>query len=57
MREYILTDLEKRMLEDYLEKRSKTKDFTVLLYRMRKSVERLQADMSIIIAVINREKG
>ena len=56
MREYILTDLEKKMLENYLEKEYKTKDFTVLLYRMRKSVKRLQADVKLVLAVLDREK-
>jgi len=56
MREYILTKLEKKMLENYLEKGYKTKDFTVLLYRVRKSVKRLQADMKLILAVLDREE-
>ena len=56
LREYILTDLERKMLKDYLEKGYKTKDVNVLLYRMRKSVERLKADMKLIQAVLDREK-
>jgi hypothetical protein len=56
LREYILTDLERKMLEAYLTSNRKTRDFTVLLFRMRKSVERLQADMKLVINVIDREK-
>jgi len=56
MREYILTDLERKMLEDYLKKGYKTKDFTVLLYRIRKSAKRLQEDIKLISATLDREK-
>jgi len=56
MREYILTDLERQMIEDYLTRGYKTKDFTVLSYRIRKSVKRLQEDMKLILAVLNKEK-
>jgi hypothetical protein len=56
LREYILTDLERKMLKDYVETGHKTKDTNVLLFRIRKSAERLQADMKLIQTVLMKEK-
>ena len=56
MRSRILTDLERKMLQDYLKQGSKPKDFYTLLWRIRESIERLEGDMKLILATLDREK-
>ena len=56
MRNRILTDLERKMLQDFLKHGAKPKDFYTLLWRIRGSIERLQEDMKLILTVLTKEE-
>ena len=55
MRSRILTELERKMLQNFMKEGSKPKDFYTLLWRIRGSIERLQGDMRLILAVLEHE--
>lgn len=57
MREYILTELERNMVTSYLKDGTKTRDFDVLLFRIRKSHQRLKEDMKLLESVLEEEKS
>lgn len=54
MRGYILTEHEREILETYLEKAIKLDGFRVLVFRIRKSHERLRDDIKLVEAVLSR---
>jgi hypothetical protein len=55
MREYILTKTERKILETYVEKGIKLQDFRVLIHRIKKSHQQLEADLKLIETALNKE--
>jgi len=48
MKEYILTEKERKVLNDYLEKGVKGNHYYVLVHRLKKNYNVLRADMELI---------
>jgi arginine/ornithine N-succinyltransferase beta subunit len=57
MREYVLTDTERKILESYLRKNIKLQDFRIVMFRIRKAHEQLKSDMNLIDAVLQKSKS
>ena len=55
MREYILTEKEREVLKDYLEKGVKGNHYYVLLHRLRMTIRRLEDDLRLIKSVLGIE--
>lgn len=55
MRTGLLSNLEKKMLKDYLKTGTKTQDFFVLMHRIRKNIKRIQEEYKLILAVLEQE--
>lgn len=55
MREYILTEVERDILDTYFNKGKKVKDFYMLLTRIRANYPRLREDMKLLEKVLSQE--
>jgi hypothetical protein len=54
MRQYVFTDVERKILETYLKKDIKLQDFRILMFRIKKNHEQLKSDMKLIDAVLQK---
>jgi len=57
MREYILTEKERKVLKNYIESQLKDNHFYVLIHRLRKCYEGLRKDMDMIDQVLNQKQS
>ena len=55
MREYILTEEERRVIRDYLDKNIKPMRVRVLKHIMKKSLPELEADLDLVKKVLAKE--
>ena len=55
MRSYIFTQVERDIIDSYLNKGTKVKDFYVLLTRIRANYSNLKEDMTRLKSVFERE--
>jgi len=54
MREYVLTQRERKILEDFIESGIKLNGFSVLVIRLKRANRRLMADMKLIRATLEK---
>ncbi len=54
MKSYILTELERQLLRDFLAEDVKKEGFKMLLHRMRKNVSQLKADLELVSEVLKK---
>lgn len=54
MREYILTEKERKVVKDFIDKQTRNNHFNVLLHRFRKCYNDLKKDMELIEEVLSR---
>lgn len=54
MREYILTEHEREILETYLKEAIRMEGFRILIFRIRRSLERLRGDIELIETVLSK---
>ena len=57
MREYILTQRERKILETFIESGVKLNGFSVLSIRLKRANERLTEDLKLINAALNKLKA
>lgn len=53
---YVFTEIERRLIENYLNTGIKVQDFYVLLNRIKATYPRLREDMSLIENMLEKEK-
>lgn len=54
MREYILTDNERKILKAYLSKETKLQGFSMLVFRARQSEKRLRDDLALLHRILKK---
>lgn len=54
MRQYIFTDIERKILETYLDSNIKIEDFRILIHRIKKNHELLKNDLKLVDAVLKK---
>ena len=55
MREYILTETERKILEAHTEKGIKLQDFRFLIHRIKKNHRQLESDLKLMEAALKKE--
>jgi hypothetical protein len=54
MRQYVFTNVEREILETYLNSGVKLQDFRILMYRIKKNHELLKNDLKLVDAVLKK---
>jgi len=57
LREYILTQNEKKILKAYLSNETKLQGFSMLVFRARQSEKRLADDLALLQRVLKKTEG
>jgi hypothetical protein len=57
MREYVLTDNERKILKQFLSNGTKLQGFSMLVFRARQAEKRLADDLALVRKVLKKAEG